>query len=571
MEDKRTLIAFLIIGLIVLLMPYYLEWLGLSAPPPQQPPPEAQEIRETPPTSPLSAPLPETVEPLVRSREIRAPGDSIFTPRAITVQTPLQRLVFSTAGGVLTSARLLEYTKAHSRVDPGGPAKVELVPPGGRGLVLLLKQREELLDLSAMEFVPDREEIQLQPGQEAVLRLAASLRGGRSVEKVLRFHGDRHGIDVEILCEGFGEDTEVLLGWEGGIAPTERYIDSDLAEMRAIAFMNEELTELRLQDENEQQWEDKGLLKLAGVRNKYFLTALAPAEEGHYRVALKGRAENRGPVPRYSYQIGVRIGDSGRWKSLFYLGPLDYEELIGYQKDLERAMDLGWPVVREISALLMGIFVAAYTYVPNYGWVIVLFAAAIKLLVYPLTKKSFDSASKMQQLQPKLVALREKHKNDPQRLSRETMKLYKDEGINPLGGCLPILLQMPIFFALYNVFSNTIELRQAPFMLWIDDLSLPDEILIAGFGDPRAAPVHGGFHVHPAEDDHEGPQTGGTGLPDAGHDDLHLLESLLGIGALLDGFQPAFHRPAVADRLAQSQAPPRAGAPQKWRVIRGNP
>lgn len=479
MDDKRTLGAFLIIGLIVLLMPYYLEWLGLSSPPPPPSPPAAQETTDSPPASPsaIAEPLPvriETIAPATGS-------DSTFTPREIIVQTPLQRLVFSTAGGVLTSAQLLEY-HADSHLNPGERTPVELVPPGGRGLVLFLKQREERRDLSSVEFAPDHAEILLHKGQEATLRLAASLGGGYSVEKILHFRGDRYGIDVEVRCSGFGEDTDAFLSWEGGIAPSERSIQTEIAETRAIAFMNEELTELRLEDENEQQWEDKGLLKLAGVRNKYFLTALAPSEEGYYRAVLQAKAGSKTPVPQYSYQVGTRIGDSGRWKSLIYLGPLDYEELAGYQRDLERAMNLGWPVIRELSAFLIAIFVAAYNYIPNYGWVIVLFAAAIKLLVYPLTQKSFESATKMQELQPKLVALREKYKNDPQRLSRETMKLYKEGGVNPLGGCLPILLQMPIFFALYNVFSNTIELRQAPFMLWIDDLSLPDEILVAGFG-----------------------------------------------------------------------------------------
>ena len=111
---------------------------------------------------------------------------------------------------------------------------------------------------------------------------------------------------------------------------------------------------------------------------------------------------------------------------------------------------------------------------------IVLFALVVKLLVYPLTHKSYESASKMQALQPKITALREKYKNDSQRLSKETMQLYKDEGVNPLGGCLPLLLQMPIFIALYQTFNSAIQLRQAPFGLWIDDLSRPDSLLVAG-------------------------------------------------------------------------------------------
>ena len=130
---------------------------------------------------------------------------------------------------------------------------------------------------------------------------------------------------------------------------------------------------------------------------------------------------------------------------LLYAGPLDYEEITSYGVGMERAIDLGFPVVRDISKLLLVLFVAAYEYIPNYGVVIILFAFAVKLLVYPLTHKSYESATKMQALQPKITALREKYKNDSQRLSRETMQLYKDEGVNPLGSCLPLLLQMPIY------------------------------------------------------------------------------------------------------------------------------
>ena len=163
-----------------------------------------------------------------------------------------------------------------------------------------------------------------------------------------------------------------------------------------------------------------------------------------------------------------------------YLGPLDYEEVIKYQAELERAMDLGWPIVREFSKVLIVLFVAAYEYVPNYGWVIILFAFFIKLITWPLTKKSYESATKMQELAPQIAALKEKYKNDKQRLSQETMKLYSKGGANPFGSCWPMLLQMPIFVAMYSIFSSTIELRQSPFILWIDDLSRPDEIMVGG-------------------------------------------------------------------------------------------
>lgn len=479
MEDKRTIVAFLIIGVIIILMPYYLEWLGVSTPPASRP--EAISTNPSPNSaSSIGAP---SDDPTVLPQSALVTSDSVrsFSPREITVSTPLHQLTFSTLGGILTSAKLPKFRVSSSQ-HQGEPKTVELLPPEGRGFALSVLQGDQTIDLSAVEFVPDRDAISLQTGERASLRLVARLPGDRIVEKVFHFDAGRYGIETEVKLGGFREDAEAFLGWEGGIARTEKGEETDVSDMRALAFINEDLNELKLDsDDNQQQWEDKGQVKLVGIRNKYFLTALSPVGEGYYRASLHG--DHSGVTgPNYSFRLGSSLGSGSSWRNLFYLGPLDYEELSSYNKELERAMNLGWPVIRQISALLMAVFVATYSVVPNYGWVIVLFAAAIKALVYPLTQKSFQSANKMQEVQPKLLALREKFKNDPQRLSRETMKFYQEEGINPLGGCLPMLLQMPIFFSLYNVFSNTIELRQAPFLLWIQDLSLPDEVVVAGFG-----------------------------------------------------------------------------------------
>lgn len=480
MEDKRTIIAFLIIGAIVILMPYYLDWLGVSTPPSSQPEPASPTPSLTATTAPSVAP---GIDLTGRPQQTVTTSDSIrsFSPRDIIVSTPLHHLTFTTLGGILTSSKLPKFRVSSSQKQ-SEPQVVELLPPNGRGFTLGINQGDQAIDLSAIEFVPDHDAISLRPGERASLHLIARLPGERSVEKIFHFDSERYGIETEVRLVGFREDAEAFLGWTGGVARTEKSEETNVSDMWAVAFINEDLREEKLgSDDNQMQWEDKGQVKLVGIRNKYFLTALSPTDEGYFRAALHGD-HHGASVPNYSYRIGAAVASRASWRNLFYLGPLDYEELSSYNKELERSMNLGWPVIRQISALLMAVFVATYGVVPNYGWVIVLFAAAIKALVYPLTQKSFQSANKMQLLQPKLLALREKLKSDPQRLSRETMKLYQEEGINPLGGCLPMVLQMPIFFALYNVFSNTIELRQAPFLLWIQDLSLPDEVVIAGFG-----------------------------------------------------------------------------------------
>ena len=487
MEDKRTLLAFLVIGLIFLLLPYYNEWMGLTPEPkPQTPATQEQEpvggapvVEEQPKLERIEAPasaerrISATPAPLAESTPVE---DSAFTARDIVVITPLQELVLTTGGGAILSCKLLKY----NYVDGG---IVDLVPPTGRGLDVYLQQANDRESLSNTEFVPNLESLQVGPGEERELVMVARLGNNRKIEKVFTFNGDRYGFDLELRYEGFDDDTEAILAWEKGIALTENNPDIDLPETRAFAYINEERVEVLLDDGEAETWSDKGALKWAGIRNKYFLISYVPVNrEQRTRVVLQGDRKGSQLIPDYSIQVGRRLERSGSWSNTVYLGPLNYDELVRYDAELEQAIDFGWPIVSQISRFLLILFIAMHQYIPNYGWIIVIFAIGIKIIVYPLTHKTYESAAKMQKVQPKITQLREKYKNDNQRLSRETMKLYKEEGVNPLGGCLPLLLQMPIFFSLYNLFGKTIELRQAPFMLWIQDLSLPDELLIAGFG-----------------------------------------------------------------------------------------
>ncbi len=489
MEDKRTLLAFLFIGLIFLLLPFYNEWLGLNPkpqPPSQESVPEVapvaeeqaepERIRDPELVEQLHSEEPAPVQAQVVERVESAENPSFISEEGadtIVVQTPLQRFKVSTKGGTIISCKLLKYR--HIDGDD-----IELLPLTGSGLGIHLQRANDREDISSAEFVANQSSLQIGPGEERSLSMEAELGGGRRLEKVLTFNGDRYGFDLQVRYEGFDDDTEAILTWENGIAFTEKP-EIDLPEMRAFAYINEERVELKVDDEESDELEDKGLLKWAGIRNKYFLISFVPADrEQRSRVVLQG--DHQGSRPEYSFQLGRRLERSGSWHNIIYLGPLNYDELIGYEAELEQAIDFGWPIVSQISRFLLILFIATHQYVPNYGWIIVLFAVVIKILVYPLTHKTYESAAKMQEIQPKITALREKYKNDNQRLSRETMKLYKEEGVNPLSGCLPLLLQMPIFIALYNLFGKTIELRQAPFTLWIQDLSLPDELLIGGFG-----------------------------------------------------------------------------------------
>ncbi|MFA6107907.1 MAG: membrane protein insertase YidC [Candidatus Latescibacterota bacterium] len=476
------MLAFVAIGVVLLLMPYYYEWAGLA---PKAPAPEART--EAPATSPE--------DEQGRLADGASGGDSgaesgsrgavaseippleVGQAHDIVVTTPLQRMTFSTEGGVMTSCRLMAYRR-------GDGSEVDLVALGGRGLTLAIRRINEVQDLGEVVFGVDREGLELEAGQSGTIRFVAQVAEGVLVEKVLSFSADQYGFGMEVAYRGLDPDAEIAVRWERGLAFTEATGAPDLAESRALAFFNDELSSVQVEDSDEEEtWGPyKGELRWVGVRSKYFLSALIPRTAGIHRVTLHGRGGTQDRAADYSYEIGLRAEAAGQWQGTVYLGPLEYDNLVRQGVELEQAIDFGWPVVKQVSKLLLVIFKAAYEYVPNYGWIIVLFAVAIKILVSPLTHKTNESTAKMQELQPKIAALKEKYKNDSQRLSRETMKLYKEEGVNPLGGCLPLLLQMPVFFALYNLFGRTIELRQAPFALWITDLSVPDELRLAGFG-----------------------------------------------------------------------------------------
>ena len=494
MDDKRTLIAFLLVGVIFLLMPYYYEIMGIA-----QPEVEPEAVTEAKRDSAriarpadVWAPIPATptefqptlppateASPVLSVQEAQT-GVASVAERRIDIRTPLQHLQVSTKGGNLVSVELPAYERAHGGV-------VELMVPGGQGLTLTVASetgRGEELDLSETHFEPDRERLEIGPYDAGELRLRAELGDGRAVEKTFNVHGDGYGIDVGIRLLGFEEGSIVFAHWRGGIALTERDPVLDLTAMQSMAYLSEDVIDIQVDEEDEPESNvQRGDVRWVGVRNKYFTVLMSPSVEARHRVELHGRPISVEPFREYEFALGARWGDmdGGVWEMLLYAGPLDLEQVASYERDFSLAMDLGFPVIRDIAKFVLYVFVATYQFIPNYGWVIVVFGVAVKILVYPLTHKSYQSAAKMQEVQPKLAVLREKHKNNKQKLSQETMKLYKEEGVNPLGGCLPMVLQMPIFFALYQVFSSAIQLRQASWILWVQDLSLPDAVYVGGF------------------------------------------------------------------------------------------
>jgi YidC/Oxa1 family membrane protein insertase len=241
-----------------------------------------------------------------------------------------------------------------------------------------------------------------------------------------------------------------------------------------IGLMDDKLQEVTYEDLDE-----VGTIRLdanggwTGIMNRYFITAIYADQNRDYRYYYKGDGR--------SYQAGMlddglMDGKTALFKSNIYIGPKHIETLKEQGVGLERSVDYGWFAF--ISKPLHNALAWLYKYIPNYGWCIILLLIVIKIIFFYPTQKSYQSMAAMRKLQPEQKRLQERFGDDRQRLGQEMMALYKKNKVNPLGGCLPILIQIPVFFALYKVLLMSIEMRHAPFIGWIEDLSVQDPYFI---------------------------------------------------------------------------------------------
>ena len=213
-----------------------------------------------------------------------------------------------------------------------------------------------------------------------------------------------------------------------------------------------------------------------GLDTRYFVLALVPSADSGYGAQIAKDDEVGSPAVRGSLVFPTEGKRDFSFSTKLYFGPKDMESLTKVDPVLSDAIDFGWTSV--IAIPLLQSLKWLYSFLRNYGLAIIVLTFLIKMALFPLMYKSMKSMAKMSKLQPQLTALREKYKDDKEKLNVEMMNFMKANGYNPVGGCLPILLQMPIFFALYRVLFNSMELYQAPFYGWIHDLSSPDPFFV---------------------------------------------------------------------------------------------
>jgi YidC/Oxa1 family membrane protein insertase len=463
--DRRFFMAIVLSALVLITFQMFLA--------PKQP-------TEPVPASPTSRQEPaDDTPPEVRSAEtapgeaggsVQQPGPAFSratTEASVSHRTEDYAVTLTNRGARIESWRLLKYAG-----KTGEP--VELVG-GDPELDLELETDSGRIDLGQALY-ETREETLPDGGHRVVF--SAGLEEGVQITKTYTLPAKGYLVDLDVDISGAADAVGYRLIWREAVPPAEKSPKLDEQASGTIALLGSQRETVRpgsFKRSTEKVIE--GNVRWVGVRNKYFMAVVVPPDGSTSRVVATGDAVTRASGAEVVMPL-LRGAGSDQFK--VYLGPIDYDGLKSCGHDLDRAVDLGWNIFRPISKALLWLMVWLHSIIPNYGVVIIIVSALTKVIFYPLTRTSMRSMKAMQHLQPQIKAMQEKYKGDPQRSQAEMMKLYKENKVNPMGGCLPIVVQMPVFFALYSVLANSIAMRGAGFMLWMNDLSVPDTIATVG-------------------------------------------------------------------------------------------
>lgn len=510
--DKQTTLAFVLIGIVLVV------WLYLTAPKP--------EIENNQQTDSTTVVIDTLKRPVLKSNQDvnlkpEKPDTSLGNNRLInqninkdtneeitTIENDVFIVEFSNKGGNIHKVFLKKFKNWYSINDnneedyyktcvqlinysKGNAYDLSFVSVDGKAV--------NTADYFFKSNIPSGT-YQVSGVDSLKLEFSLKIEEGKEILKrfIIRKSSYEIGSDIELIGMGnLISNNAYDLVWNNGLRFVEKNsVDEATASNSSVYYGDEQVIMDSPSSGETEHKEFNGRVDWIAVRDKYFATVIIPKDptsvEGAYIEAYQEKISVDGVAEFFNIRLNLPFRNTNYEKKSFklYIGPVDYNTLKELGDNLTALVDFGSFfglkfIVRPIAEyVLLPLFNFLHLFIPNYGFVIVVFSLIIKIVVYPLTKQSYQSMKKMQLLQPKIAEIKEKYKDDQQKVSKETMKLYQTYGVNPAGGCLPMLLQMPIFIALWGLFRTAIELRQQPFILWIKDLSQPDVIYNLGFKLP---------------------------------------------------------------------------------------
>lgn len=387
--------------------------------------------------------------------------------RKVIIESDLYKVTLTNDGGVPVSWQMKKFKKSGSKENEPVELITETIPP-----------LYEAATFAALPEHPRYSVVEESPDKVVYFWRGKDL----EITKTYQFNPKTYLMDVLISWKSLNGEAvsgATTLGWSRTLPKEEKrgffgFLKGPQNTLNQGYFVDGKLAHGPVAAK-------EGNIMWAGIEDRYFISAILPREAG----SLAAVSATRKADPDGTSIIGVEVSTQGvtllpgkevTQKFSVYVGPKDRDLLKAAGSSLEQAIDYGWFSFVAVPILYLLKFF--YGVIRNYGVAIILLTIFVKLLLNPLTKHSMKSMKGMQVLQPRLKELREKYKNDKERLNAETMQLFKAHKVNPMGGCLPMALQLPIYFALYKVLWNSIELYQAPFFVFYRDLSAPDPYLI---------------------------------------------------------------------------------------------
>jgi len=468
--DKKTISAVFLIILVIL--GYQLVILPRFAPPPPEPvAPLAEQAlpAAAPPAVPASAfqaAPPETVPSAAPKASDPEPALPAAAERlSISVERPLFTTTLDTLHGGLRTWRLSDYKySAKAKEAPG--EQVELFLPGEGPGVLGMAFTDSLSQSSfSAPFAAE------ETADGLVLRALDQF--GLLITRTYRFSPESYDVEMEVTLENKGQAPRNI-SWQVGVGPgldlfrTKSGPDKPLP----IAYVGGEIDKLKVKNAGQSQ--NVGRVDWVGIGDRYFLTALAGLEGQLTGFVRKDQASE--------YEVGLQAeavtvvpNQIITYKLIAYMGPKEQDRLLSYDLGFDKSVSYGW--FSWLALPFLSVLNFFYNYLKNWGLAILALTMLVKLALFPISQNMYRSMKKMQSIQPQIQALKKKYKDDSKGLQAETMALYKQYKVNPMAGCAPMVIQIPVFFALYRVLYNAIELRGASF-LYIPDLSLKDPYYI---------------------------------------------------------------------------------------------
>ena len=475
--EKRTLLA------IVLSLAVFLLWSYIFPPPPVEPPAA---------TAPGTAISPnnysDNISNDMRSQQPVQPAidhKQKIAHKTIEVETPLYKAVFLNEGPSIKSFLFKQFRETISADSPF----VEFLAPGsglGGGLISAGFAPVATDPLPLLET--DSLGIKLRSGgsSEKLVFRGVDPRTNATIVYTYTFYADRYGIDLTIDVIN-PMSTSVTGSFYSSIRMTKPEGSSGYYSYKGlITYNGKKMEEQELKKPGDIKNADGNVL-WAAYKDDYFIMAVAPKTPS----AFQGKLTVDGIYNGILTEQPVSIHPDSRYSSDYTIciSPNKISKLSAEGRQFEKAIDYGWFDI--IARPLLYTLLFFEKYVGNYGIAIILLTVLIKIIFWPLSYKSYKSMGEMKKLQPRLMKLREKYKDNKQLMNQEMMNLYRTYKINPMSGCFPMLIQLPVFFALFRVLGSAIELRHAPFMLWINDLSAPDRLFSFSFSIPLMSPPYG--------------------------------------------------------------------------------